>query len=317
MECLFIGVKKLNCSIHQRCEGIYQLMLELGANKKESNNYSKYVWRRYFYNKLNDITHDPIVSAFDKILNQTAKTLSYLSRPFIRDSFGLELKIASIESQLLKLEKSFPKSDLYAYFSNCGEAYGLVFRKASEISQSKSHICDAMYILGQRIGMLIAIRDSIQDLELDKQKGSYNPFRDWNKTDVIDYYNKIRSKAVVDINNLMQNKFNFKDSKKTVNTTSVFKGISLFANASSSPYVVCKKRIQTLLSNYEHGKFPTISYLAETDEPVEDTCRVNCCAGTCDELCHIPNNPCRSCCECCDCCADCGSNCSTDCTGCV
>ena len=311
MECLFIGVKKLNCSLHQRCEGIYQIMLNLGANRKESNNFSKYVWRRYFYNKLNDITHDPTNSAVDKIIKQTAKILSSISKPFIRDSYGLEDKIAKIESQLIQFEKSSFLEDPYSYFSHCGDAYGLVFRKASVLSQSKSLSSNAMYILGQRLGLLIAMRDSIQDLKLDKHKGSFNPFRDWNKSDVIDYYNKRRKVAVEDINNLIQFKLSIKGKTKAANTSDVFKGISLFANASSSPYVVCKKRVQTLLNNYAQGKFPTISYLAETDGPVEDTCQVNCCASTCDELCHIPNNPCKSCCECCDCCADCGSGCST------
>ncbi len=312
MECLFIGVKTQNCSLHQRCEGIYQIMKNLGASKQESNTYSKYVWRRYFYNKLNDIVQDSTSDFFSIAIKAVAKVIVSIAKPLIRDPFGIEQQLNKIEEQIYFWENSDEFVEPIAYFKRSGDGYGLVFKVAARICDCNPNIAKEMTILGQNLGTLITMRDSIQDIDFDRKTGNFNPFITWKKSKIIAYYKTHRfdlTKKIIDAL-----KTNVERSKIKTKTTDVYHGLSLFAQASANPYRVCKKQLQAQVSKYSPHNLGVISYLIEPNEDPNqhrDDCEVNCCASNCNDLCYIKNNPCSSCCSCCDCCADCGSECQS------
>lgn len=287
-------------------------MINFGVSKKEANDFSKYVWKRYFYNKLTDLMHDS-TSGFKEIFARSlAKIITSISKPIFRDSYGLESQLTKIEKQLYFWENKNELIEPITYFSRCGEGYGLVFEKAAIISNSNRKITKEMRLLGQNLGTLITMRDSVQDLELDKKKGNFNPFFTWNKSDMIDYYHKYRSDLTREISKLLKSntKKNYEDKK----TNNIFQGISIFTQATINPYGLCKKQLQTKTHKYLQSNLHSISYIIEPideNRQSDDSCHVNCCASNCDDLCHIPNNPCRPCCGCCDTCADCGAGCST------
>jgi len=308
LECLFVGVKTQNCSLHQRCEGIYQIMENLGASKKEANTYSKYVWRRYLYNKLNDIIQDSTTSFSGVAVKTVAKVIVSIAKPLIRDPFGIESQLNKIEEQIYFWENSDEFVEPIKYFQRSGDGYGLVFNAAAIICDCNPNIAKEMNVLGQNLGTLITMRDSIQDIELDRKIGNFNPFLTWNKSEMINYYQTHRFDLTKKINEVL--KTNAKKNNRNNKTTDVYHGLSLFAQASANPYRVCKKQIQAQSNKYLSHNLGAISYIIEpSHDPNQDRndCEVNCCAGSCDELCYIKNNPCRACCTCCDCCADCGS----------
>jgi len=312
MECLFLGVKTLNCSLYQRCEGIYQIMINLKASKKEANDFSKYVWRRYFYNKLKDLNHDSTTGFKEIAIKTLAKIITSISKPIFRDPYGIEAQITNIEKQLFFWENANEFIEPMTYFRRSGEGYGLVFEKAAIISNCNLKIAEEMCLLGQNLGTLITMRDSIQDLELDKKTGNFNPFLTWNNSEMIMYYHNYRRDLIKEISKLLKSstKKNYENNK----TSNIFHGISIFTQATINPYGLCKKQLQVKNHKYLLNNLHSLSYIIEPikdTEQNEDTCQVNCCASTSDELCHIPNNPCRPCCGCCDTCADCGAGCST------
>ncbi|MHA1211737.1 MAG: DUF5685 family protein [Candidatus Heimdallarchaeota archaeon] len=337
MECLFLGVKTINCSLYQRCEGIYQIMLNLGAKKQEANIYSKYIWRRNFYNKLNDVVNDSasgLKGITSKIL---AKILIPVSKPLIRDSYGIEKKLSAIEKQLLLCEKSSNSIEPITYFSKSGEGYALAFQGAALLSKSDPEINLKMNLLGQYLGTLITMRDSIQDLERDRVSGSYNPFIGWDKKQILSYYHKQWKVLKEQINQII--KFDISDKNHLVKrkTNDVFAGLSRFANATTTPYGLCKRVLQRTITNNFKTLNP-ISYIVDpppkqpegppqpykqpyqqpyqrppeySEEMDEGQCRIRCCAGSCSECIEIPGgNPCGACCEGCDICVNCCDGCA-------
>ena len=312
MECLFIGVKTLNCSLHQKCEGIYQIIKNLGASKKEANTFSKYVWRRYFYNKLNDIIQDSTSGFTDMVTKSVAKVIVSIAKPLIRDPFGIEQQLNNIEQQIHFWENSDEFVEPITYFRRSGDGYGLVFNAAATICDCNQNIATEMKILGQNLGTLITMRDSIQDIELDRKTGNFNPFITWKKSEMINYYQTHRFDLTKTISEVL--KINAEKNNGNNKTSEVYHGLSLFAQASVNPYRVCKKQLLAQSNKYLQNNLGSISYLIEPNgdpDQHRDNCEVNCCASNCNDLCYIKNNPCSSCCSCCDCCAECGSECST------
>ncbi|MCP4761127.1 MAG: hypothetical protein GY870_05045 [archaeon] len=90
MECAFKDLENRNCFSRQRCEGIYQLVLEIGGKKEFAKKYSKYVLRRTLLNKIIDKKFDPnhgIEGFFTKLL---IKLVEPISRIVCEDIFGIE-----------------------------------------------------------------------------------------------------------------------------------------------------------------------------------------------------------------------------------
>ncbi|MHA1435890.1 MAG: hypothetical protein ACTSO7_18785, partial [Candidatus Heimdallarchaeota archaeon] len=309
--------KTLNCTLHQRCEGIYQIMLNLGAGKKDANSFSKYVWRRSFVNKFKDTINDSSSSFGGNIIKAIAKLAVTISKPLVKDVYDLENNLSKIENQIFSWEKKNESIKPKTYFTKSGEGYGLMFKKAALLSNCSDQIVSEMNVLGQNLGILVTMRDSIQDKEMDKKYDNYNPFLSWSKNDIISYYQNYRKKIAKDIIDLIN--ANDKAIIKK-NETNVFRGLSVFSLATTSPYGLCRNKIQALIHDKSSMNLPIMSYMVEPPQQLEeDKCSVNCCAPTCDECCHIPNNPCGFWCECCDMCTkfcDVCANCLEPCQGC-
>ncbi len=305
MECLFYSVKKSYCSLYQRCEGIYLMMLNLGADKKNATAFSKYVWRRSLYNKFKDVAYDSSNGFFDKMSQPLVKLILKLSKPLVRDYYGIERKLTAIENIVFDLENKSEPIDPLTYFKNSGEGYGLIFKTTALLSNCSSNKVKEMTILGRNLGALIAMRDSIQDRHLDAKTNNYNPFKDWSKDEIMNYYYDNRNELISEFHNFLTKLA--KDDLDANNDNQIFHKIRSFALASTTPFGLCKKHLQSSIkTQYSINALP-INYLTDPnspEQPEEDHCRINCCASTADEVCHIPNNPCRCCCSCCDCCGE-------------
>ena len=142
---------------------------------------------------------------------------------------------------------------------------------------------------------------------------NYNPFLGWSKKDMINYYQNYRKELAKDIIELISTNNKVIVKKKAVD---VFHGLSVFSIATTSPYGLCKNKIQAYTQSKSSINLPIMSYMVEPQHQEQDECRVNCCAPTCGELCHIPNNACGGCCNCCDTCVNCMEPCR-GCQGCV
>ncbi|HUT82478.1 MAG TPA: DUF5685 family protein, partial [Candidatus Bathyarchaeia archaeon] len=245
MECIYIGVDKRQCLFHQRCEGIYQLTKFLNMKNREANLFSKYVFKRYYYNKLLDWSQDPTIGIVGYSFKNLGKILKVFSKPFIRDKYRLESNLARIEDELAGWKNTKKMVDPLPYFKKCGEAYGLILKKAVLLSKNNSTTCQQMELLGQNIGMIITMRDSIQDLKRDRATGSYNPFLYWKESDIINYYNDqsrvLRKDILLSAQRKNLEKLNI---PKTPIKTTLFNGISIFAAAASNPYGICKSQLQ-------------------------------------------------------------------------
>ncbi len=294
----------------------------LDAKDHEANSFSKYVYRRYIYNKLIDRSQDPASGVIGYTIKIMAKILKKIAKPFVRDIFGIESKIALIEDELSAWENTNSKIDPLQYFKKSGDGYGLILKKAALLSQKSSHICNKMDKLGQNIGMIITIRDSIQDLERDRITGSYNPFFYWKKSDMMNYYEK-NSKTIRKNILLSAQKRDIEKLSKTKsrNKYHLFKGISIFAAAANNPYGFCRSQLET--SNFQYATNQLLQ-LDSIDEPGEkrksrtacrlsEDCTIDCCAHKTEDCCQCgssQNEEYKSCCRYCDCWINCCYECT-------
>ena len=88
MECCFHGINKQKCIYRLGCEGIYQLILELGGEKEFATNYSRYAWLRSFLNKITDKSKDPTRGFIGNAIKTLSKIIAPILRFFIKDSVG-------------------------------------------------------------------------------------------------------------------------------------------------------------------------------------------------------------------------------------
>ena len=298
------------------------MMINFGATKKNANTFSKYVWRRYFYNKLNDIIQDSSSGLFGTTSKIIGKLLIGISKPILRNPYGIEQKIVDIEKQIFLWENSTEVIEPITYFNRSGDGYGLIFKTVAELNNGSTQFIKTMSVLGQKLGALITMRDSIQDRKIDTKTGNYNPFHSWKNTDMIKYYQKHRTILAKEIEVLA--KISQKSTIKVPNTTNVFKGLSVYAQTTANPYRRCNKQLQANAKKCLQTNQPMVNNIVDPNQQPqqegkaeEDTCYIDCCASDCEGCCHIPNNPCSSCCEGCDCCIDCCHNCSGGLSGCA
>lgn len=328
MECIYIGVDKRQCFLHFRCEGIYQLMRYLDVKNHKANLYSKYVFKRYYYNKLIDRARDPTIGVTGFAVKNIAKIFKVFSKPFIQDNYGIETKISSIEKELNTWKNSREITDPFPYFKKCGEAYGLILKKAALLSKKDERTIKQMEILGQNIGGIITMRDSIQDLKRDRITRGYNPFFYWNETNIISYYNNHSRILRKDILLSVQRK-NFEKLKilNSTNQTNLFKGISIFAAAASNPYGICKSQLKPNAIRYATNSLLNADSVEDLEPKrksrtrceLSDNCAFDCCASKSQDCCECggpKTEEQKACCQGCDTCVDCCSFCG-DCTDCV
>ncbi|NHJ38956.1 MAG: hypothetical protein FK731_02905 [Asgard group archaeon] len=321
MECIYIGVDKRQCFLRKRCEGIYQLMSYFKVKNSDANLYSKYVFKRYYYNKLIDKAQDPTKGIIGFTIKNLAKIFKIVSHFFIQDDYGIEAKISAIEKELKTWKNVKEKTNPLIYFEKCGKAYGLILKKAALLSKKNYWTCNHMEILGKNIGMIITMRDSIQDLDRDRITGSFNPFFYWDRNSILEYYNKysriIRKKILLSVQRENFEKLNIYNIK---NQTNLFKGISIFAAVASNPYGICKHQLNPSVIRYATNNLLN----AETYEDIEpqrksktrcqlsENCAFDCCASKCENCCECgpKTEDQKACCQACDvsvgCCSSCG-----------
>jgi len=190
MECAFKGINSLKCVVHLRCQGIYEIIEELGGDPQFAREYSKYVWRRSLVNKLHDVKHDPVISVSGLLRQKMAAFLLPVIRFLCPDQYGIESKIHRIEKKVRSMEQSDASFTTMEYFTTIGKAYGVIFKYCAVGARAKRKITEMMEKLGEKVGTLIALRDSYLDLRRDLITGSYNPFRRWENHAVKTFYAK-------------------------------------------------------------------------------------------------------------------------------
>lgn len=185
MECFFGKINKKNCLNFLRCEGIYQLTLKLGGNKRFAHQYAKYILRLTILHKLRDKCRDfnshGIISSFKK---KILRVIYYIYSNIFKDVFNLEASLTKVELEIELMEKKEELSDPMVYFKKVGSAYGLIFKNAARGNTLNQATKEKLASFGTLMGTLVALRDSIIDLEEDIKKGNFNPFKAWNKQEI-------------------------------------------------------------------------------------------------------------------------------------
>lgn len=190
MECFFKRINKWNCVSALRCEGVYNLALKIGRNKKFAQDYSKNILGLTILHKLRDKYRDIKKKDFRSFFKKKLiKIAYYLCSIIFKDTFQLENSLNRIETKIEMMEKDSELSDPMKYYKQVGEAYGLIFKNATlgiNLTDSDKKILKS---IGNIIGTSVALRDSLIDLEDDIKNQNFNPFKGW-KQDEINSFSK-------------------------------------------------------------------------------------------------------------------------------
>ncbi|MFX0075148.1 MAG: DUF5685 family protein [Candidatus Hermodarchaeota archaeon] len=191
MECFFKGINKWNCVSALRCDGIYNLALKIGRNKKFAQDYSKNILGLTILHKLRDKYRDIKSKSFRSFIKKKLiKIAYYMCSIIFKDTFHLENSLNRIESKIEEMEKDSDLSDPMNYYKKVGEAYGLIFQNATlgaNVSDSDKKVLKS---IGNTIGASVALRDSVIDLEDDLKKQNFNPFKGWKQDEIISFCTK-------------------------------------------------------------------------------------------------------------------------------
>ena len=251
MECCFLGINKKKCIYQLRCEGIYQLILELGGDKDFAANYSRYTWLRSFLNKISDKSRDPARGLIGNTVKILSKLITPVARFFIKDVYGIDNLISNVESEVEKFEKLDFLVDPMDYFNKVGEGYAIIFHYAALSAHSEIKTIKRMEKLGQTLGTLISFRDSVQDLKRDGITGSFNPFKTWKFENVLRYYKYNSSKLIENINKLIENiplKVNIKNEPTIFNNSYInnqpqaLGSLVKYASIATTPFLGCRTK---------------------------------------------------------------------------
>ncbi len=254
MECCFHGINKQKCIYQLRCEGIYQLILELGGEKDFATKYSRYAWLRSFLNKISDKSKDPASGLIGNTIKILSKLFSPILRFFIKDVYGIDDLISKIESDVENLENLEFIFDPLDYFNKVGEGYAIIFRYAAIGAHTEIKTIRRMEKLGQTIGTLISFRDSVQDLKRDRNTGSFNPFKTWKDENVLLYYQNNSKKLIENINKLIENihlKVKIKQDPTISNNNYLYSppqalgSLAKYASIASTPFIGCRTKYKT------------------------------------------------------------------------
>ena len=190
MECIFKGINKRNCISLIRCEGVYKLAKKLGRSEKFAREYSRYILKLTVLHKLRDKYRDfkskGLTSYFKK---KIVKVLYYLCANVFKDTYQLEKPLNYIEFEIEMMEKAKSNFNPMVYYEKVGEAYGLIFKNALFGTNTNSTKKE-LESLGKSLGTVVALRDSVIDLEEDIKKNNFNPFKEWKKEDINSFCGK-------------------------------------------------------------------------------------------------------------------------------
>jgi len=191
MECFFRGINKRNCISLLRCEGVYKLAKKLGRSEKFAREYSRYILKLTVLHKLRDKYRDSKSKGFVSYFKKTiVKVLYYLCASVFKDTYRLEKPLNRIEFEIEMMEKENSNSNLMAYYEKVGEAYGLIFKNALFGTKTSVSTKKELDSLGNSLGTVVALRDSVIDLEDDIKKNNFNPFKEWEKEDINSFCGK-------------------------------------------------------------------------------------------------------------------------------
>ena len=335
MECSFLGLNKLKCIYQLKCEGISQLILDLGGDTNFATNFSRYTWFRSFLNKISDKSKDPVLGLIGNTIKILSKIFTPILRFFIKDVYGIDKLISKIESDVENLENSEFILDPLEYFNKVGEGYAIIFRYAAVGAHTDIKTMKRMENLGQTLGALISFRDSVQDLKRDRITGSFNPFKTWKDENVLLYYQDNSKKLIENINNLIENislKVNIKNEAIVSNHSYILSqsqalgSLTKYASIATTPFLGCKTKLnaQSLPINCDDacpgapGQGTVIISLIVVLTIC--CCLISCCCAQTSR--RSPSaSTCRGCdCGGCDCgasdCSDCGCGDCGDCGDC-
>ena len=251
MECCFLGINKQKCIYGLKCQGIYQLILELGGEKEFAANYSRYTWLRSFLNKISDKSKDPARGLIGNTIKILSKIFTPIIRFFIRDVYGIDNLISKVESEVEIFENLEFIFDPMDYFNKVGEGYAIIFQYAAIGAHSEIKTIKKMEKLGQTLGTLISFRDSVQDLKRDRITGSFNPFKNWKYENILLYYQNNSKKLIEKINKIIENiplKVNIKNETTISNNSYInnqpqaLGSLVKYASISTTPFLGCRTK---------------------------------------------------------------------------
>lgn len=295
MECFFKTVNKKNCISFQRCEGIYKLALNLGGNEKFAQNYSKYILRLTILHKLRDKSRDTnSKNIFSFIKKKILKVFYNLFSKIFYDTYKLENLLSQIESQIELLEEKKEISNPMVYFNKVGEGYGLIFKYAAVGARAKKIVEKKLEDLGKLIGALVALRDSIIDLEKDIKKGNFNPFKRWEKDEILLFYRTNVKQIKYKIENLTE--FELNESVPLQKERYEFSTLRKIVTATISPAIMVVPNLPSATVLQTEGCCDSCSTSCSDScsNSCSDCCSSNCEGFTCDSGMILPIVACLS-----------------------
>ena len=191
MECFFKGINKRNCISLLRCEGVYKLAKQLGRSEKFAREYSRYILKLTVLHKLRDKYRDfeskGLISYLKK---KIVKALYYICASVFKDTYRLEKPLNHIEFEVEMMERESSNFNLMTYYEKVGEAYGLIFKNTLFGAKTSVSTKKEIEALGNSFGTVVALRDSVIDLEDDIKKNNFNPFKKWEKENINSFCGK-------------------------------------------------------------------------------------------------------------------------------
>ncbi len=333
MECMFHQLDPKNCLIQQRCEGIYQIMLEFGTSFQFAKDFSRYSWRRSLLSKFEDKKDDP-VHTFSGLLNKAlAKIFFPIFKIWNRDIFRIETLIRREEEVVRVIEQTHDFLDPMEYFEAVGKGYGIFFKYAAHFAQCSSKKIQNFEQLGQDIGCFVALRDSYIDLNRDRKNHAFNPFLEWESPDIRHYYithKRDLTRNILQTKTMLERSNGSKNPNILPETTKSLTSVKNYLQKVNSCSHHCKTALNTANDAIQKiplwirvlsavlcflpNLFPLGAAQISTLIPLANEC---CCCYWVEPLncqCGCCRNPCEGCCD--QCCSNCCQNCQCNCGNC-
>lgn len=213
---------------------------------------------------------------FSSFKKKILRVIYYICSNIFKDEFNLEASLTQIESEIELMEEKEELTDPMTYFEKVGSAYGLIFKNAARGNTLNQITKQKLASFGTLIGTLVALRDSIIDLEEDIKKGNFNPFKGWNKQEIQTFSEAQVNKIKYEVEKL---------TSSSLETTSRIKGkdpLPLIFTSIISPIILTLPTKSPASLMQGDCREQCCSYMCED-------CSSNCCIFTCGtEQCPPP-----------------------------
>lgn len=193
---MFRGLDTSKCSLHQKCVGIENFILQMGGSKSFALGFARYAFRTSLLNKLKDnrfesqynyILHPESVPSKLKFL--VYKFLDKIGTQIVGNPYSIQKQYTAIENRVFKMEFKPRRYTPMEYCEQAGSGYGFFFYWAAIGSGKARKYAQIMFEYGKKIGTIVTLRDMIKDYDIDKKLHKYNPFHYMNKEEVLPYFN--------------------------------------------------------------------------------------------------------------------------------